>query len=125
MTDSARPGSGNAKEGEKVWGVLNRVKADKLDVHRNFVYDLLMPAVQKVAPEGLASVRFLEAANPNEDGTYTTVWIMDPVIESVDYSYDSLLIAAYGAEQGAEYLKLVDEYSLSEQEGYDFRQSKW
>jgi hypothetical protein len=45
-------------------------------------------------------------------------------IESVDYSYDSLLIAAYGAEQGAEYLKLVDEYSLSEQEGYDFRQSK-
>jgi hypothetical protein len=84
-----------------------------------------MPAVQKVAPEGLASVRFLEAANPNEDGTYTTAWIMDPVIASVDYSYDKLLVAAYGVEQGAEHLKLVDEYSLPEQEGYDFRQSKW
>jgi len=125
MTDSRRPGSGNAKEGEKVWVILNRVKADKLDVHRRFVYDLLMPALQKIAPNGLASVRFLEAATPNEDGTYTTAWIMDPALENVDYDYGAILAAAYGAEQGAEYLKLVDEYSLSDQEGYDLRQSRW
>ena len=37
MTDSARRGRGNAKEGETVRVVLNRVKADKLDVHRHFV----------------------------------------------------------------------------------------
>lgn len=125
MSDSGRQGSGSAKEGEKIWVILNHVKADKLDLHRHFVYNLLMPALEKVAPEGLASVRFLDATEPNEDGTYTTVWIMDPRVESVDYDYNNILAAAYGAEQGAEYMKLVDEYSVSDQQGYELRQSKW
>jgi hypothetical protein len=50
---------------------------------------------------------------------------MDPVVAGVDYSYDTLLTQAYGAEQAAEHMKLVDEYEVSLQTSYALRQSSW
>ena len=125
MTNLGDQGSGRAKQDETVWVLLNHVKADKLEVHRQFIFNVLMPAVRKVAPELIHTVRFLEPTQPNDDGTYTSVWLMDPVVAGVDYSYDTLLTQAYGAEQAAEYMKLVDEYEVSLQTRYELRQSSW
>jgi hypothetical protein len=125
MTDHGLHGIGRAKPDETVWVLLNHVKQDKLDVHRHFVYNVLMPAVQKVAPELIDTVRFLEPTSPNDDGTYTSVWLMDPALESANYKYEALLTQAYGAEQAAEYMKLVDEYEVSLQTAYVLRQSSW
>lgn len=125
MTVPEDHGSGRAKQGETVLVILNHVKADKLEVHRHFVYDVLMAAVQKVAPQIWKSVRFLDSTEPNDDGTHTTVWIMDPFLSEMDYGYESLLTRAYGAEQAAEHMKLVDDYELSGQTSYMLQQSRW
>jgi hypothetical protein len=125
MTNLGDQGSSRAKQDETVWVLLNHVKADKLEVHRQFIFNVLMPAVQKVAPGLIHTVRFLEPTQPNDDGTYTSVWLMDPVVDGVDYSYVTLLTQAYGAEQAADYMKLVDEYEVSLQTNYELRQSSW
>jgi hypothetical protein len=42
-----------AAEGERMWVLLNHVKADKWEQHERFVHHILMPAVEKVDPSAL------------------------------------------------------------------------
>ena len=64
-----------ATEGEKIWVLLNHIKADKLEQHKRFVHDILMPAAEKVDPAAFRHTRYLHPAEPNEDGTFTSVFL--------------------------------------------------
>jgi hypothetical protein len=112
-----------AAEGEQMWVLVNHVKADKWEQHEHFVHNILMPAAEKVDPAAFRHTRFLHPAEQNEDGTYTSVWLMDPVIEGADYDISSLLKKAYGEEKAEEYDRLWDESLASPQVGYELVQS--
>ncbi len=43
-------------------------------------------------------IRVLAASEPTEDGAYTYMFLMDPLIAGVDVGLDSLLTRFYGAE---------------------------
>jgi len=112
-----------AAEGEKMWVLLNHVKADKLEQHKRFVHDILMPAAEKVDPVAFRHTRFLYPAEPNEDGTFTSVFLMDPLVEGADYTFLGLLTKAYGEELAKEYIKLWEEAEASPQVGYSLIQA--
>lgn len=112
-----------AAKGERMWVLLNHVKADKWEQHEHFVHNILMPAAEKVDPAAFRHTRFLHPAEQNEDGTYTSVWLMDPVIEGADYDILSLLKKAYGEDKAEEYLQLWNESLVSPQVGYELIQS--
>ncbi len=112
-------------EGERVWVLLNHVKADKWEQHERFVHHILMPAVKQVAPSALRHTRFLHPAEQNEDGTYTSVFLMDPLVEGADYDILSLLEKAYGEDKAEEYIQLWNESLAGPQVGYDLVQSPW
>lgn len=112
-----------AAEGEQMWVLLNHVKADKWEQHEHFVHNILMPAAEKVDPAAFRHTRFLHPAEQNEDGTYTSVWLMDPLIEGADYTFLGLLTKAYDEEQAKEYIQLWDESLASPQVGYALIQS--
>lgn len=113
-----------ATEGETIWIWVNHIKADKWEQHEHFVHDLLLPATEKVDAPVFRHTRFLHPAHPNEDGTYTSAWLMDPVLEDGDYEILSLLQKAYGEDQGREYFQLWRD-SLAGRAGYTFVQSAW
>jgi hypothetical protein len=112
-----------AVEGERVWLLLNHVKGGKWEQHRDFVHKILMPAAEKADPEAFRHSRFLHPAEQNEDGTYTSVFLMDPVIEGADYGILSLLKKAYGDDKAEEYIKLWNESLASPQVGYELIQA--
>ena len=114
-----------AVEGEWVSVWVNHVKADKWEQHEHFVHDILMPATEKVDPPVFRHTRFLHPRQPNEDGTYTSVWLMDPSLEGGDYEMPSLLKKAYGKAKAEEYWRLWEESLAGPQVGYGLVQSPW
>jgi hypothetical protein len=114
-----------ALEGERVWVLLNYVKADKWEQHEHFVHHILMPAAKKVDPSAFRHTWFLHPAEQNEDGTYTSAFLMDPLVEGADYDILSLLEKAYGKDKAEEYIQLWNESLAGPQVGYDLTQSSW
>jgi len=82
--------------------ILNYVRADKRDEWEQFVRRI-HAAAQQTQPDADKLVRVFLADKPNEDGTYTSVFLMDPVVEGVDYSIVTILTNAYGAERAKAY----------------------
>jgi hypothetical protein len=119
---------GRAVEGERVWIRINTIKADKREQFEHFVHALLHPAVTQVEPAIARQVRFLHPREANLDGTYTYVFLMDPVVEGYDYpeyEIDQLLKRAYGEVLGAEHDEFGQEAVALPQSGYDLTQSAW
>ena len=115
-----------AVEGEWVSVWVNHVKADKWEQHEHFVHDIFMPATEKVESGTFRHTRFLHPRQQNEDGTYTSAWLMDPIIpEGADYEIPSILKKAYGEDKGEEYYRLWTESLASPQVGYRLIQSAW
>jgi hypothetical protein len=108
-----------------MWVLLNHVRVDRWEQHAHFVHHILMPAIEKVEPSALRHTRFLHPAEQNEDGTYTSVFLMDPLIEDADYDILSLLTKAYGEDKAEEYIQLWGESLASPQVGYALIQSPW
>lgn len=123
-TDGA-PGLIRATNGQPMWIRLNHVKADKRELFEHYIHDILRPAVERVEPAIARQVRFLHPTEPDEDGTYTYVFLMDPLIEGVDYDIGNLLKRAYGDAQAQEYDQMWDEALASPQTGYELIQSAW
>jgi len=47
-----------AVKGDEVWVLLNQVKADQWEVHKNFLLNILVPAARKVVPTEMGNTRF-------------------------------------------------------------------
>ena len=114
-----------AAKGDEVWVLLNHVKADKWEQHKDFVLNILLPAAKKVAPTEMANSRFLYTTDQNEDGTYTSIWLIDPVIENGNYNMQDCLKMAHGDEKGEEYFQLWTESLATDQVDYSVIQSPW
>jgi hypothetical protein len=113
-----------AKQGERVWVRINNVRADKREQFEDFLENVLAPAAAQQLAPAYPMTRFLYPTEPNEDGSYTYVFLMDPVVEGVDYHIGRLLEQVYGKERTAELDKLWSECVIGQQSGYTLTQSR-
>jgi hypothetical protein len=114
-----------AMPGQAVWVCVDRVKADRRDDYRRFLFDVKAPAVRAIRSEAHASVRLLEPSTPDPDGTWPFIWLMDPALPGEDYETAAMLEAFYGKERAIEYLRLWDEMCADEQVFFEMVQTDW
>lgn len=95
-----------ATENGTIWIVHNLVKADKTTQFEDFNLNYLKPAAEEFASELKKTVRFLKQTAPNEDGTYSYFFLMDPAIDNADYQMTPILTSKYGKEKADEYMKI-------------------
>ena len=116
-----------AKSGEEVWVWAYPVKADKRKQYEHFVHDIFWPGANKLPAAEQRVFRLTRVMHPaqaNPDGSYTYLFIMDPLIKGADYDIQSLTRKMYGTKQGNEYLKLFDGSLAGKDVGYKVIQSK-
>jgi ketosteroid isomerase-like protein len=110
---------------EPVWVLINKIKADKKEVFEELIYSDIMKNSQEAGgaqADIVSTVRILNPMNPDEDGNFTYVFIMDPVIEGFDYSIGSVLIQLFGEEVANEKVKLWTDCYAEPQYGYSLTQ---
>ncbi len=113
-----------ATEGEHVWVILHQVRAEKRDQYEQVMHEIVAPAVAQAMPTAYLQTRFLHPTEPNDDGSYTYIFLMDPVVEGVDYSIEPLLKQVYGDERAADYSQVLDDAMIGAQRGYALVQSR-
>jgi hypothetical protein len=117
-----------AKEGDKVWVIINHVKADKRQQFEKFVHEVFWPNASKLSQADqrlFKQTRVLHPANAEEDGTYSYLFIMDPLIEGGDYDIGSLLRKMFGEAKAEEYGKMFGETQARDQTQYMSVQAKY
>ena len=76
-----------AAPGDPMWVILNHVKADKRAQFEKYVYEVLLPALEKNAESDpisrniIKQTRMLEPSRANKDSSYTYIWLMDPIVK--------------------------------------------
>ncbi len=113
-----------AGPGQPVWVVLNHVKADQRANFERFVHEILNRMAETKAPDQARQLRVLHPTTANDDGTYTYVFLMDPLVVGGDYSFDQLT-PFYGEEKASEYLHLWEDALARPQVGYEVVHSSW
>ena len=86
-----------ARPGEQMFLAVHYVRADKRAQFEQFVRRVHAAAAHLHA-EADQHICVLAASEPTEDGAYTYMFLMDPLIAGVDVGLDSLLTRFYGAE---------------------------
>ena len=120
-----------AASGDPVWVILNHVKADKRPQFETFVYEVLLPALEKNAEGDPSSrniiehTRMLEPTRANKDSSYTYIWVMDPVVKEANYSYPGIIGAVHSLEETEKYLTMADECLVAPQVFYPVMQGRW
>jgi hypothetical protein len=114
-----------AHEGEPMWVMLNHIRPEKRKEFEHFLHAILMPAVAHIHPEVFSKMRVLHPSLPNDDGTYTYIFLMDPLVETGEYNISHILNQYYRPEQADEYLNIWDESLARPQVEYDVVQSAW
>ena len=125
MTTTANRSTVYANSGEKVWVILTPIKADKRAEFEQFVQEILVPAVTRIAPNVHRHVRALYPTHPEADGTYTYAFLMDPWLPDASYNFAVLFRQAYTEEETQAYLRLWAEVQAAPQRVYEFVQSSW
>ncbi|ADB40803.1 hypothetical protein [Spirosoma linguale] len=101
-----------AKLNETVWVIAYPVKATKRTQYEHFIHDIFWPGAKNLAaPEQkvFRQTRVMHPIKAEADGSYTYLFIMDPVIPGADYGIESLLKKMYGPQKGAKYFSLFKE----------------
>lgn len=92
-----------AKEGDKVWLIVNHIKdeskADYLNWINTYFMPLLINATDEITKKQYQNTRWLEPLRQNPDKSWTYVFIMDPVVPKTNYDITNLLTTKYGAEK--------------------------
>lgn len=118
----------SSKEGDKVWVIVNHVKADKRAQFEKFVHEVFwanafkLPAADQ---QVFRHTRILHPVGAEADGTYSYVFLMDPIIEGGNYNIDDLLKKMFDASKAAEYGKMFGETQAREQTQYQVVQAKY
>ena len=115
-----------AVEEEPVMVLVNRIKADKKEVFEELIYNDIQKNSKEAGgflAEVTSSVRILNPINPDEDGNFTYVFIMDPIIKGVDYSIESVLVQFFDEEVANEKVKLWADCYVEPQYGYSLTQN--
>jgi hypothetical protein len=114
-----------AVDGEKMWVLLNHVKPDRRKEFERFMHEIIKQIAVRSEIHVLNRTRILHPTEPNEDGTYIYILLMDPVVPDGEYSFEKLLQLAYSPEEAEELLKLYTESLSSNQVGYEVTQTAW
>jgi len=114
-----------ASANETVWVISNRVKADKVSQFEEFNFSYLEPAMAEYFPELRGTVRSLKPAEPNQDGTYTYFYLLDPAASLDGYGMAKVLTAKYGKEKSDEYMKMFADCLVDGQEMHETVQTEW
>jgi hypothetical protein len=114
-----------AHEGEAMWVMLTHIRPEKRKEFEHFLDAVLMPAAAHTNPEVFSKTRVLYPSLPNADGTYTYIFLMDPLVETGEYNISHILYDFYKPELADAYLKLWDESLARAQIEYDVVQSAW
>jgi hypothetical protein len=114
-----------AKEGETVCVLLNHVKAERREVFEHFMRDIIMPIVARTSPAVLDQTRVLFPTKPNEDGSYTYILLMDPLVTDGEYGLEPILKREYPPEKIDEYLRMFTDSLVAEQVEFVVTQSAW
>ncbi|MFO7574799.1 MAG: hypothetical protein R6W67_06540, partial [Bacteroidales bacterium] len=86
--------------------IYNYVKADKVEEFKKFNHEFLHPLFQRENNAAARSARMLEPLKANEDGTYTYIYLMDPVINTPGaYAFLPPLSKEYGEEKARAIIK--------------------
>ena len=110
--------------GDTMWVILNHVKPDKIQQFERFVEEILNPAEEEVAKTdsivmaAMNQERTLYPTGPNDDSTYTYVWLMDPLVSGASYTFSGLFGQLYSEEETEEYIKIFTDALDRPQEAY-------
>lgn len=116
-----------AKPGENVWVFVNSVKADKRPQFEQFLHEIFWPGAEKLSGDDkkvFSQTRILHPTKAEADGTYSYLFVMDPVVIGGDYDITSLLTKMFGEAKALEYQKMFDDATSGPQKGYLLTQSK-
>ena len=114
-----------ARRGERVCVCVDVIRPDRREEWSSFVHDVLGPAGHVVDPDLMASIRFLEPSEPNPDGSWTFLFIMDPYRDDAVYDDQHYLKRAYGDDRARAYNELWEECHQAPQLVYEAEQSAW
>ena len=120
-----------ASSGDPMWVILNHVKADKRQQFEKFVYEVLLPALEKNAESDpiskniIEQTRMLEPRRANKDSSYTYIWLMDPLVKKADYSYPGILSRIHSPEETKKYISMQKECLVGPQVSYRVKQGRW
>jgi len=82
---------------------------------------IILPAFKRNDIDVYNSLQFLSPEGPNEDGTYTFVYVAKPYLEDRNYDILDILIAEYGRPRAEEYFDIWLNCFAYEQEVMSFR----
>lgn len=86
--------------------IYNYIKADKVENFKKFNHEYLHPLFLKENNAATRSARMLEPLRANEDGTYTYIYLMDPVVSTPGvYAFLPPFRREYGEEKAREIIK--------------------
>jgi ketosteroid isomerase-like protein len=92
-------------DNDTIWILFNYVKADKVEDFIKFNDDLWRLASKENSP-AVRSTRMLKPLMVNEDGTYTYIYLMDPVVSTPGaYAFLPPFSREYGEEKAREIIK--------------------
>jgi hypothetical protein len=115
-----------AIEGENVWVIVNLVKPDKRQQFEKFVFEIFWPGGEKLPAadrQAFKQTRVLKAVEPDKDGNFVYLFIMDPLMPSVDYSIGGPLKRMYGEQKANDYMNMLDEALAGPQIRYSVLQT--
>ncbi|MBI1760641.1 MAG: hypothetical protein HYR56_04310 [Acidobacteria bacterium] len=116
-----------AVEGDEVWVAVNTIKADKREQFEKWVYEIFWPAGLKLPAKERAAfehTRVLRPSKANDDGTWTYLYVMDPVIPGAEYDIERLLKRMFDEAKAQEYGRMLEETMAKPQFGYDMKQGR-
>jgi hypothetical protein len=117
----------SAVPGDTVWVIVNPVKADKRQQFEKFVHEVFWDQATRLSKEehrAFRQTRILHPTAPEADGTWSYVFIMDPLLKGINYGIEPMLIKMYGETKAQEHLKLLGETMAGEQKRYVTVQSR-
>ena len=131
----AAVGRQTAKNGEKVWLVINKIKFDKKQEFDKILFGEVMPAVaeyrdkddekHELNKKSLKTIRILRPTQVNDDSTWTFFFIADPYIEGVTYNIEPPLLQKYGEDGAQAVFNRWSDCFAAGQEVYLNEQSDW
>jgi hypothetical protein len=113
-----------ATEGDTVWVLLNHVKPDKKAQFEEFIEQILIPAIEKLATTDSIQVkmnrqsRLLYPIKANEDGSYMYVFLLDPVVSKADYSFARIFNSLYTEKEADQFISMFEDALVVPQIGY-------
>lgn len=110
-----------AGKGDTVYIFVNHIKQDKRQEFEDFVTNTFWGMSKKLPTKDqqvFKHTRVLYPTKAEPDGTWSYIFIMDPVVPGGEYNIRTLLVKMYGEQKADEYDKLFSETAAHEQTGY-------